>query len=203
MKAFTTLSSAAVPLPLENIDTDIIIPAHHLKTVKRSGLGVHGFESLRYDADGAPLADSPFDQPQYKGAEVLVTGANFGCGSSREHAAWAIDDMGIRAIIAPSYSDIFGGNCVKNGILAITLPQETVDLLMDDAKAELPFTIDLDKQVITRANGLGDIPFDYNPVHKHLLLNGLDEIGQTLQSADAIRTFEKQQSQAQPWLYRD
>jgi len=202
MKKLTTLTSIATPFGQANVDTDIIMPSEYLKTIKRTGLGIHAFESVRYDSDGNLTGEAVFDQAQYADSEILVAGDNFGCGSSREHAPWAIGDLGYRVIIAPSFADIFNGNCFKNGILTISLPQEQVDQLLEDGENLSPITIDLERQVVERGNK-ESFTFDYNPVQKHMLLNGLDEIGVTLQSSADIDAFEARQKAEQPWLYRD
>lgn len=204
MEAFTTLSGVAAPLRMINVDTDIIIPKQFLKTIKRSGLGVHAFNDIRYNEDGSPKADFILNKPEYKNASILITGGNFGCGSSREHAPWAILDMGIRCIIAPSFADIFYNNSFKNGILPIILPQDKVNQLMDEASnnPEAPFKIDLEKQTITRGN---TISFDFNidPFRKHCLLNGLDDIGLTLEKKSHIVDFETSDKQKRSWLYKE
>lgn len=201
MEKFETLTSIPTPFPQDNVDTDIIIPAPYLKTIKRTGLGVHAFESVRYDDQGQLTGEAVFDREPYVGSSnILVAGDNFGCGSSREHAPWAITDMGYRCIIAPSFADIFASNCVKNGILTISVPQEVVDYLVADGENGLAVTIDLPNQTIQASNGK-TFSFDFNPVHKTMLMNGLDEIGQTLESADLISAFEAKQKLAQPWLY--
>ncbi len=201
MRAFTILTGTAAPLPTANIDTDKIIPARFLKTIKRSGLGVHLFDTLRYDADGAERPDFVLNQPAYRSAEILITHENFGCGSSREHAPWALLDFGIRCVIAPDFADIFHGNCFKNGILPIALPRAVCDLLMEDAKlgANARITVDLQRQVVVRPNG-EEIPFTADTLRRQMLLEGLDEIGQTMQRKPAIDAFEAGRLQAQPWL---
>jgi len=202
MKAFTTLTAVAAPLPVANIDTDQIIPKQFLSTVERSGLAKGLFYDMRFDADGAPKPDFVLHRPEYAGAKVLVAGPNFGCGSSREHAPWALLDFGIRCVIAPSFGDIFHNNSFKNGILPIRLPREICDKLMDDAKlgANARVTVDLARQVVVRPNG-EEIPFEVDAFRKHLLLNGLDDIGQTMQHAPTIDDYEARQKAAQPWLY--
>ncbi|MEM1428218.1 MAG: 3-isopropylmalate dehydratase small subunit [Pseudomonadota bacterium] len=201
MDKFTTLTGIAAPLPLINVDTDMIIPKQFLKTIKRSGLGVNLFDEMRYADDGSEIPDFVLNRPAYRDAEILVAGDNFGCGSSREHAPWAIKDFGIRCIIAPSYADIFFNNCFKNGILPIVLPQEQVDLLMKDAEkgANARITIDLDAQTITGSDG-AVFPFEIDPFRKRCLLEGLDEIGLTLEKASAIDTFEGTLAQTRPWV---
>ncbi|TNE62390.1 MAG: 3-isopropylmalate dehydratase small subunit [Alphaproteobacteria bacterium] len=200
MEKFTKITATATPFPRVNVDTDIIIPAKHLKSIKRSGFGVHAFETVRFNADGSPIPDNVFDGPKYKGSKILIAGDNFGCGSSREHAPWAIADMGFRCIIAPSFADIFAGNCVKNGILTVALPQEAVDALVLAAEAGHQITVDLQDQTVTCQNA--HYEFDYNPEHKKKLLEGLDEIGQTLTASAAIASFESKQKLMMPWLYR-
>jgi 3-isopropylmalate/(R)-2-methylmalate dehydratase small subunit len=200
MEKFTTLSGVAAPLPMVNVDTDMIIPKQFLKTVKRTGLSEGLFYEMRFDENGKAKGDFILDQPAYQNAQILVAGENFGCGSSREHAPWALLDAGIRCVIAPSFADIFYNNCFKNGILPIVLPPEQVDLLMDDAQrgANAVVTVDLEKQEITGPDG-GSIRFDLDPFCKHCLLNGLDDIGLTLEKADKIATFEETRKTAQPW----
>ena len=201
MKAFTKLSARAAPLDMINVDTDIIIPKQFLKTVKRTGLGVSAFYNIRYDDSGSPRPDFPLNKLEYKGAEILITGENFGCGSSREHAPWAILDMGIRCIIASSYADIFYNNSFKNGILPIVLPQDQVDALMEEAKLhpEALLEIDLEKQTVTRGNKFS-FSFEIDPFRKHCLLNGLDDIGLTLQKSAEIDNFEKARTLDKPWI---
>jgi 3-isopropylmalate/(R)-2-methylmalate dehydratase small subunit len=200
MQKFTTLSGVAAPLPMVNVDTDMIIPKQFLKTVKRTGLSEGLFYEMRFDENGKAKGDFILDQPAYRNAQILVAGENFGCGSSREHAPWALLDAGIRCVIAPSFADIFYNNCFKNGILPIVLPQEQVDLLMDDAQrgANAVVTVDLEKQEITGPDG-GCIKFDLDPFRKHCLLNGLDDIGLTLEKADKIAAFEATRKTTQPW----
>jgi 3-isopropylmalate/(R)-2-methylmalate dehydratase small subunit len=201
MDKFTTLEGVAAPLPMINIDTDMIIPKQFLKTIKRTGLGGNLFDEMRFDDNGEEIADFVLNKPQYRDAKILVTGENFGCGSSREHAPWAIRDFGISCIIAPSFADIFYNNCFKNGILPIKLPQADVDKLMDDAKrgANALITIDLETQEIKGPDG-GTITFEIDPFRKHCLLEGLDDIGLTLQKEGAIKTYEAQLGQARPWV---
>jgi 3-isopropylmalate/(R)-2-methylmalate dehydratase small subunit len=202
MKAFTTLTGIAAPLPEANVDTDKIIPARFLKTIARTGLGKNLFSNVRYKADGSENPDFILNKEPYRKAEVIVALDNFGCGSSREHAPWALLDFGIRCVIAPSFGDIFFNNSMKNGILPIRLPREICEKLMDDAKlgANARLTVDLARQVIVRPNG-EEIAFDVDPLRKHLLLNGLDDIGQTMQHATQIDGYEAKQKAAQPWLY--
>jgi len=202
MEKFTRLSAVAAPLPMVNVDTDMIIPKQFLKTIKRTGLAKGLFYDLRFDEAGKPKPDFVLDQPAYRNAKILIAGRNFGCGSSREHAPWALLDAGIRCIVAPSFADIFYNNCFKNGILPIALPQEQVDLLMDDAQrgANAIVTVDLGKQEITGPDG-GTLHFEVDPFRKHCLLNGLDDIGLTLQKSKEIDDYEARQRQAQPWLF--
>ncbi len=201
MDAFTTLTAVAAPMPAANVDTDKIIPARFLKTIKRSGLGTHLFDGLRYLPDGAERPDFVLNQPAYRKAEILIAHDNFGCGSSREHAAWALLDFGIRCVIAPSFADIFHGNALKNGILPIALPRAVCDALMQDAAmgGNARLTVDLERQLVIRPNG-EEISFAVDPMRRHFLLNGLDDIGQTLQHGDAIAAFEAQRAATQPWL---
>jgi len=201
MQKFTTLTGVAAPLPMINVDTDMIIPKQYLKTVVRTGLGKALFAEMRYDADGKERPDFVLNKPAYRNAQILVAGANFGCGSSREHAPWALLDFGIRCVIAPSFADIFYNNCFQNGILPIALPQEEVDKLMDDASrgANATITIDLERQEIRGPDG-GLIRFEIDPFRKHCLLNGLDHIGLTLEKRQAIDAFERKAAAARPWL---
>ena len=194
MEPFTTLTGVAAPLPLANVDTDKIIPARFLKTIKRTGLGVHLFDTLRYDAEGKEQPDFVLNQPAYRGAEILIAHENFGCGSSREHAPWALLDFGIRCVIAPDFADIFFNNCFKNGILPISLPRPVCDALMEDARlgGNARLTVDLKRQVVVRPSG-EEIPFAVDEFRRHMLLHGLDDIGQTLQRSDAIDRFEATQ----------
>ncbi len=201
MQKFTTLTGVAAPLPMRNVDTDMIIPKQFLKTIKRTGLGKSLFFEMRYDQAGKEVADFVLNKPAYRKATILVTGENFGCGSSREHAPWALLDFGIRCIIAPDFADIFYNNCFQNGILPIKLPQADVDKLMDDANrgSNATLTVDLEKQEIRGPDG-GVIKFDIDPFRKHCLLNGLDNIGLTLEKQKAIDTFEKKTQATRPWL---
>ena len=201
MEKFTKLTGVAAPLPLINIDTDMIIPKQFLKTVKRTGLGVSAFYNLRYDDQGAENPDFVLNKPEYKGAEILITGENFGCGSSREHAPWAILDMGIRCIISSSFADIFFNNSFKNGILPIELPQEQVDALMKEVSdnPDAIIEVDLEKQTITRGNKFS-YSFDVDPFRKRCLLGGLDDIGLTMQKNNAISEFEKTRNTDKPWI---
>jgi len=203
MEKFTTLTGIAAPLPMINVDTDKIIPARWLKTIKRTGLGPALFEGLRYRADGSEDPDFVLNREPYRRAEILVTGANFGCGSSREHAPWALLDFGIRCVIAPGFADIFYSNAFKNGMLLVTLPEAEVDKLLADAEKgeNARLTIDLERQVITRPDG-GEIAFEVDPFRRHCLLNGLDDIALTLEKADAIAAYEDRRRAETPWLYR-
>jgi 3-isopropylmalate/(R)-2-methylmalate dehydratase small subunit len=202
MDKFTTLTAVAAQLNVANVDTDKIIPARFLKTIKRTGLGKSLFADMRYNADGTEKPDFVLNQEKYRHAEILVAGDNFGCGSSREHAPWALLDFGIRCVIAPSFADIFFGNCFKNGILPIALPQEIVDRLMEDAAmgANARLTINLERQVVVRPNG-AEIPFTVDPFRKHCLLNGLDDIGLTLEHVRAIDAYEANQPAWQPKIH--
>ncbi len=201
MEKFTTLTGVAAPLPMINVDTDMIIPKQFLKTIKRTGLGQHLFEEMRRTPEGQEIADFVLNKPAYKNATILVTGENFGCGSSREHAPWALLDFGFRCIIAPSFADIFYNNCFKNGILPITLPQSEVDKLMEDAErgANATLTVDLEAQKIHRPDG-EVIHFDIDPFRKQCLLEGLDDIGLTLKKKAAIDRFEAKLSETRPWI---
>jgi len=201
MDKFTKLTGVAAPLPMINVDTDMIIPKQFLKTIKRSGLGKNLFDEMRFDDNGNEIPDFVLNKPASLNAQILVSGDNFGCGSSREHAPWSLLDFGIRCVIAPSFADIFYNNCFKNGILPIRLPQEDVDKLMADAErgANATVTIDLEKQEITGPDG-GCIKFEVEAFRKHCLLNGLDDIGLTLQKGDAINEFEAKRAASQPWL---
>ncbi len=200
MDKFEKLTGVAAPMPMINIDTDMIIPKQFLKTIARTGLGKNLFDEMRYDANGNEIPDFVLNKPAYRNAEILVAGENFGCGSSREHAPWALLDFGIRCVIAPSFADIFYNNCFKNGILPIALPQEDVDKLMDDAErgANAVVTIDLANQVITGPDG-GSIAFEVDAFRKHCLINGLDDIGLTMEKAEAIDEFEAEMNARQPW----
>ena len=202
MKPFTTLTGVAAPLPKANVDTDQIIPARFLKTIARTGLGKNLFANFRYKEDGAENPDFVLNQGPYRQAEILIAFENFGCGSSREHAPWALLDFGIRCVIAPDFADIFHNNSFKNGILPVKLPREVCAALMEDAKlgGNARLTVDLERQVVVRPNG-EEIPFEVDPFRKHCLLNGLDDIGQTLQHKPAIDDYEAKQRAAQPWLF--
>ncbi len=201
MDKFTTLTGIAAPMPLVNIDTDMIIPKQFLKTIKRTGLGVNLFDEMRYALDGKEIPEFVLNQPAYRKAEIIVAGDNFGCGSSREHAPWALLDFGIRAVISTSFADIFFNNCFKNGILPIVLPQEAVDVLMKDAEkgANARQTVDLEAQTVTTSDGQS-FHFDIDPFRKHCLLNGLDDIGLTLEKAKSIDSFEAKYNQSHSWI---
>jgi 3-isopropylmalate/(R)-2-methylmalate dehydratase small subunit len=200
MEKFTTLTGVAAPLAMRNVDTDMIIPKQFLKTIKRTGLGKSLFYEMRYDEAGKEVPDFVLNQRAYRKAQILVTGENFGCGSSREHAPWALLDFGIRCIIAPDFADIFYNNCFQNGILPIRLPQSEVDKLMDDASrgANATLTVDLEKQEIRGPDG-GLIKFDIDPFRKHCLLNGLDNIALTLEKHEHIKAHEEKAAVAKPW----
>ena len=202
MQPFTTLRGPAAPFLAINVDTDQIIPARHLKTIRRTGLGVALFESLRYDEEGRERPDFVLNRPKYRNAKILIAGENFGCGSSREHAPWALLDFGIRCVIAPSFADIFYNNAFKNGMLLITLPKEQVELLAEEAETALDptFEIDLEAQEISRPTGNAPIRFDIDPFKKHCLLNGLDDIGLTMERVDKIAAFEARRRLEMPWL---
>jgi 3-isopropylmalate/(R)-2-methylmalate dehydratase small subunit len=201
MDKFEKLSGIAAPMPLINIDTDMIIPKQFLKTIKRSGLGVNLFDEMRYDSEGKEIPDFVLNKPAYREAEIIVAGDNFGCGSSREHAPWAIKDFGIKCVIAPSFADIFFNNCFKNGILPIVLPQEQVDVLMKDAEkgANARMEIDLEAQTVTTSDG-ESFSFEVDPFRKHCLLEGLDDIGLTLEKGASIDAFESKATQERPWV---
>jgi len=201
MEKFEKVTGIAAPMPLVNIDTDMIIPKQFLKTIKRSGLGVNLFDEMRYDDNGNEIPDFVLNKPAYREAKILVAGDNFGCGSSREHAPWALADFGIKVIVSTSYADIFYNNCFKNGMLPIVLPEEQVEALMKDAEkgANARMEVDLESQTITDATGAA-YHFEVDPFRKHCLLEGLDDIGLTLEKAGAIETFEAQASQSRPWV---
>ncbi len=200
MQKFTTLTGIAAPMPLVNIDTDMIIPKQFLKTIQRSGLGKNLFDEMRYTQDGQEIQDFVLNQPAYRKTEILIAGDNFGCGSSREHAPWALLDFGIRCVISTSFADIFYNNCFKNGILPIVMPQDVVDVLMADARkgANARVTVDLPSQTVTTSDGQS-FPFDVDPHRKHCLLNGLDDIGLTLEKAASIDSYEKSLATLRPW----
>jgi len=200
MQKFDKLTGVAAPLPIVNVDTDMIIPKDYLKTIKRTGLGTGLFAELRYDEDGSENEDFVLNKPAYRKAEILVAGDNFGCGSSREHAPWALLDFGIRCVISTSFADIFYNNCFKNGILPIRVTPEQLALLMDDAErgSNARLTVDLANQTISGPDG-GEISFEIDPFRKHCLLNGLDDIGLTLERADRIEDFEAKMAEDRPW----
>jgi 3-isopropylmalate/(R)-2-methylmalate dehydratase small subunit len=201
MEKFTKITGVAAPLPLVNVDTDMIIPKQFLKTIKRSGLGKNLFDEMRYDAQGNEIPDFVLNKPAYRKAEILIAGENFGCGSSREHAPWALLDFGIRCVIAPSFADIFYNNCFKNGILPVVLPQEQVDLLMKEAEKgeNARITVDLEAQEISTSEG--DVfRFEIDPFRKHCLLEGLDDIGLTMEKAKSIDAFEARLAVERPWV---
>ncbi|PTW60899.1 3-isopropylmalate dehydratase small subunit [Breoghania corrubedonensis] len=201
MEKFTTLTGVAAPLPLINIDTDMIIPKQFLKTIKRTGLGTALFHEMRTNDDGSDNPDFVLNQPAYRNAQIIVAGDNFGCGSSREHAPWALLDFGIRCVISTSFADIFYNNCFKNGILPIRVSEDELEKLMDDAQrgANATLTVDLEAQEIKGPDG-GTISFDIDPHLKHCLLEGLDDIGQTMKSAETIAGFEHKMEEARPWV---
>ena len=201
MDKFTNLTGVAAPLPMINVDTDMIIPKQFLKTIKRTGLGTHLFDEMRYNDDGSEKSDFVLNCEPYRSAEILITDENFGCGSSREHAPWALLDFGIRCVIASSFADIFFNNCVNNGILAITLPHEEVHALLQDADGghNARFTVDLESQTITRPDGT-TLSFEIAPARKHRLLNGLDPISMSLQKDEEISAFESKVADERPWL---
>ncbi|ADE83847.1 3-isopropylmalate dehydratase small subunit [Rhodobacter capsulatus] len=201
MKKFEKFTGIAAPMPLVNIDTDMIIPKGFLKTIKRTGLGVHAFDEMRYDRAGNEIPDFVLNKPQYRKTEILIAGDNFGCGSSREHAPWALADFGIKVIVSTSFADIFFNNAFKNGMLPIVLPAEQVEVLMKDADRgeNARMTVDLEAQEITTSDGQV-IKFEVDAFKKHCLLNGLDDIGLTLEKAAAIDSFESQSAQARPWV---
>ena len=201
MTPFTTLTGIAAPMPLVNIDTDMIIPKQFLKTIHRSGLGKNLFDEMRYTADGAENPDFVLNKPAWRDSQIIVAGDNFGCGSSREHAPWALLDYGIRCVISTSFADIFYNNCFKNGILPIVLPEDAVQALMRDAEngANARLTVDLESQSVTGADGTA-YHFEMDPHRKHCLLNGLDDIGLTMEKSPAIEAYEARIAQSQPWV---
>ncbi len=200
MDKFTTLTGIAAPMPLVNIDTDMIIPKQFLKTIARTGLGKNLFDEMRYTLDGAEIPEFVLNQPAWRHAEIIIAGDNFGCGSSREHAPWALLDFGIRCVISTSFADIFYNNCFKNGILPIVMPQEVVDVLMADARkgANARQTVDLAAQTVTTSDGQV-FGFEIDPFRKHCLINGLDDIGLTLEKAAAIDAYESRLATLRPW----
>ena len=201
MQKFTRLTSVAAPLPIINVDTDMIIPKDYLKTIKRTGLGKGLFAEMRFNEDGSENGDFVLNQPAYSKAEILVAGDNFGCGSSREHAPWALLDFGIKCVISTSFADIFYNNCFKNGILPVKVSEEELEKLMDDAKrgANATLSVDLEAQTISGPDG-GTIHFDIDPDRKHRLLNGIDDIGETLEKASSIDAFESRMKEQRPWV---
>ena len=200
MQKFTTLTGIAALMALVNIDTDMIIPKQFLKTIKRTGLGVNLFDEMRYTLDGAEIPGFVLNQPAYRAAQIIVAGENFGCGSSREHAPWALADFGIRCVISTSFADIFYNNCFKNGILPIVMPPEVVDILMADARkgANARQSVDLAAQTVTTSDGQV-FPFEVDSHRKHCLINGLDDIGLTLEKVTAIDSFEAKAAALRPW----
>lgn len=201
MDKFTELTGVAAPLPMINVDTDKIIPKQFLKTIQRTGLGKHLFQEMRYDAGGNENPEFVLNRPAYRNAKILVSGANFGCGSSREHAPWALMDFGITCVIAESFADIFYNNCFKNGILPIALPKAEIDKLLDDASrgANATITVNLETQEIRGPDG-GVIHFDIDPFRKKCLIEGLDDIGLTLKKQDRIGDYEAKRDAARPWI---
>ncbi|WP_017998750.1 3-isopropylmalate dehydratase small subunit [Paracoccus sp. N5] len=201
MDKFTTLTGIAAPMPLVNIDTDMIIPKQFLKTIHRSGLGKNLFDEMRYNPDGTEVPDFVLNQPAWRDSQIIVAGDNFGCGSSREHAPWALLDFGIRCVISTSFADIFYNNCFKNGILPIVMPQEVVDVLMEDARkgANARMTVDLEAMTVTTSDGQS-FSFELDPFRRHCLLNGLDDIGLTMEKAPSIDAYETQMAQSRPWV---
>ena len=202
MEKFTTLTGVAAPMNKINVDTDMIIPKQFLKTIQRAGLGKHLFDEMRFDRDGNEVEDFVLNKPAYRDAQILVAGDNFGCGSSREHAPWALLDFGIRCVISTSFADIFYNNCFKNGILPIKVSKEDLDKLMDDAErgANATLTVDLGNQKIFGPDG-GEVSFEIDAFKKQCLLNGLDDIGLTMKNKDKIKNFEDQNKTSQPWLF--
>tara|TARA_B100001175_G_C19376222_1_gene574225 strand:- start:353 stop:958 length:606 start_codon:yes stop_codon:yes gene_type:complete len=201
MEKFEKFSGIAAPMPLVNIDTDMIIPKQFLKTIKRSGLGVNAFAEMRYKSDGSEVEDFVLNKPAYRASSILVAGDNFGCGSSREHAPWALSDFGIKVVVSTSFADIFFNNCFKNGMLPIILPAEQVEILMNDSEkgSNARIEVDLEAQTITSSDG--DVfSFEVDPFKKHCLLNGLDDIGLTMEKSSSIDAFEKKLEIEQPWL---
>jgi len=203
MEKFKTIKSNAIPLPMVNVDTDMIIPKQFLKTIKRTGLGKNLFYELRYDENDKEIKSFVLNQDEYKDSQILITGKNFGCGSSREHAPWSIADYGIKCIIASSYADIFYNNCFKNGILPIKLKDEEIEVLLSAAENSLNFTVDLESQKISyiENNTQKEIPFELDEAKKNCLLEGLDDIGMTLNKVSHISSFEEKQKSSNPWLY--
>lgn len=201
MQKFETLTGIAAPMPLVNIDTDMIIPKQFLKTIKRSGLGVNLFDEMRFNQDGTEIPDFVLNQPQYRKTQILVAGDNFGCGSSREHAPWALADFGIKVIISTSFADIFYNNCFKNGMLPIVLPADQVEVLMKDAEKgeNARVTVDLENQTVTTSDGEA-FSFEVDAFKKHCLIEGLDDIGLTMEKSASIDSYEAAAAQARPWV---
>ena len=201
MEKFEKFSGIAAPMPLVNIDTDMIIPKQFLKTIKRSGLGVNAFAEMRYKSDGSEVEDFVLNKEAYRDSSILVAGDNFGCGSSREHAPWALSDFGIKVVVSTSFADIFFNNCFKNGMLPIILPADQVEILMNDSEkgSNARIEVDLEAQTITSSDG-NVFSFDVDPFKKHCLLNGLDDIGLTMEKSSSIDAFEKKLEIEQPWL---
>ena len=201
MEKWEDVSGVAAPMPLVNIDTDMIIPKQFLKTIKRSGLGVNLFDEMRFDMDGNEIEDFVLNKPAYRKAEMLVAGDNFGCGSSREHAPWALKDFGIKVVISTSFADIFYNNCFKNGILPIVLPAEAVEVLMEDAERgeNARISVDLENQKVSATDGT-EFAFEVDAFKKHCLINGLDDIGLTMQKEQSIDAYEEAQKSKTPWL---
>lgn len=201
MEKFTTLTGVAAPLPIINVDTDMIIPKQYLKTIKRTGLGSALFAEMRYNEDGSEKPEFVLNKPGYRGASILIAGDNFGCGSSREHAPWALLDYGIKCVISTSFADIFYNNCFKNGILPIVVTPEQLDMLLDDASrgANATLTVDLESQTISGPDG-GTIHFDIEPARKQVLLEGLDDIAMTLQHETDIGGYERKMAESRPWI---
>ncbi|ABA80044.1 3-isopropylmalate dehydratase small subunit [Rhodobacter sphaeroides] len=201
MQEFTKVTGVAAPMPLVNIDTDMIIPKQFLKTIQRSGLGKNLFDEMRYNPDGSEIPEFVLNQPAYRDAQIIVAGDNFGCGSSREHAPWALLDFGIRCVISTSFADIFYNNCFKNGILPIVMPPEVVEVLMEDARrgANARMTVDLEAQTVTTSDGQS-FPFQVDSFRRHCLMNGLDDIGLTLEKAASIDGFERDLATLRPWV---
>ena len=201
MEKFSKVTGIAAPMPLINIDTDMIIPKQFLKTIARTGLGKNLFDEMRYTQDGAEIPDFVLNKPAYRAAQIIIAGDNFGCGSSREHAPWALLDFGISCVISTSFADIFYNNCFKNGILPIVLPKEQVDALMKDAQrgANARISVDLEGQTVTSSDGQS-YAFEVDAFHKHCMMNGLDDIGLTLEKAPSIDSFEKAAADLRPWV---
>ena len=201
MEKFTKLTGIAAPMPLVNIDTDMIIPKQFLKTIARTGLGKNLFDEMRYTQEGQEIPDFILNKPAYRASEIIVAGDNFGCGSSREHAPWALLDFGIRCVISTSFADIFYNNCFKNGILPVVLPKEAVDVLMADAQkgANARISVDLENQTVTSSDGQS-FSFEVDAFKKHCLMNGLDDIGLSLEKVAAIDSFESRAKTLRPWV---